>query len=474
MHRLTAALLLAAGTYVCPIAAGPIALQTGATPLAPPAFEKRQTVRCASTTDCKTVGYHGPSTSHFGCNKKRGLCIWECNAGYQLVGGACEQTCDVTAVCTNDVPVNANRYCRRGLCEWLWRPLSRSFHFCDVHRFIFVHIVSHHNALDHNFRSDTSTDRLPDWLPLASAAPTQPAATPILRRAYQGASFFDGWKFWNDTDPTQGQVVYVDRTYAVEKSLAYVREDGVAVLSIDKSSALARGEGRASVRISSIEDYEPGSLILVDLAHAPYGPSVWPAFWTYADPWPDLAEIDIYEGINSRTWNQYNIHTTAGCYRNDSVPQTGSRSTSRTHCLANGSGCAVQDYNPESYGKGFNEAGGGVFAVLFAETRISIWRWTRATIPPDVASGEPRWQNWGIPVAAWQGSMCDIKKYFRSQMLTFDITTCGTWAGQTAIWFNSHSSGDTSAYADCVAAVQDPAAFAEAHFEINYVKVYNV
>ncbi|GJN90605.1 hypothetical protein Rhopal_003617-T1 [Rhodotorula paludigena] len=363
MHRLTAALLLAAGTYVCPIAASPIALQTGATPLAPPAFEKRQTVRCASTTDCKTVGYHGPSNSHFGCNKKRGLCIWECNAGYQLVGGACEQTCDVTAVCTNDVPVNANRYCRRGLCEWLWRPVSRSCRFCLVQRFIFVHIVSDHNALDHNLRSDASTDRLPEWLPIstasASAAPTQPAATPILKRAYQGASFFDGWKFWNDTDPTRGQVVYVDRNYAVEK------------------------------RLASIEEYEPGSLILVDLAHAPYGPSVWPAFWTYADPWPDLAEIDIYEGINSRTWNQYNI---------------------------------LQDYNPESYGKGFNEAGGGVFAVLFAET-----------------VGEPRWQNWGIPAAAWDGSMCDIKKYFRSQMLTFD-----------------------------------PAAFAEAHFEINYVKVYNV
>lgn len=206
MHRLTAALLLAAGTYVCPIAASPIALQTGATPLAPPAFEKRQTVRCASTTDCKTVGYHGPSNSHFGCNKKCGLCIWgacilsspasrhslrscltsaECNAGYQLVGGACEQTCDVTAVCTNDVPVNANRYCRRGLCEWrksesvplfcgtdrytsnrmphglhtVWRPVSRSCRFCLVQRFIFVHIVSDHNALDHNLRSDASTDR---------------------------------------------------------------------------------------------------------------------------------------------------------------------------------------------------------------------------------------------------------------------------------------------------------------------------
>jgi hypothetical protein len=51
-------------------------------------------------------------------------------------------------------------------------------------------------------------------------------------------------------------------------------------------------------------------------------------------------------------------------------------------CLAFNSGCTVFDYDPTSYGTGFNNAGGGVFALLFAETGISIWRCAFPFPPP--------------------------------------------------------------------------------------------
>lgn len=105
-------------------------------------------------------------------------------------------------------------------------------------------------------------------------------------------------------------------------------------------------------------------------------------------------------------------------------------------------GCTVFDRDPTSYGAGFNAAGGGVFAVLFAETgcaflvprpqaspraylahppprSISIWRWPRAQVPTDVKRGWPKWQLWGTPVAAWDGATCDTRQFFKNQKLTF-------------------------------------------------------
>ncbi|KPV74649.1 glycoside hydrolase family 16 protein [Rhodotorula graminis WP1] len=53
--------------------------------------------------------------------------------------------------------------------------------------------------------------------------------------------------------------------------------------------------------------------------------------------------------------------------------------------------------------------------------------------------------------------------------------TCGDWAGPTATCANVGSSGSAAAdYPTCADAVRDPAAFVEAYFEINYLKVYSV
>lgn len=174
-------------------------------------------------------------------------------------------------------------------------------------------------------------------------------------------------------------------------------------------------------------------------------------------PWPQSGEIDIYEGVNSRTFNSMTLHTAAGCTRNLSTPMTGSIDGADSNCNAGkgNTGCGVMDMDPKSYGAGFNAAGGGVFAVLFAETgcvsslslsrrermlafalfeaernapelillpfprSISIWRFTRSSIPSDIKSGAPRWKSWGTPVAAWDGATCDTRTYFKNQMLTF-------------------------------------------------------
>lgn len=61
--------------------------------------------------------------------------------------------------------------------------------------------------------------------------------------------------------------------------------------------------------------------------------------------------------------------TEANCTR--SGVQTGNTQWASPNCYAysgGDNGCTVYDYDPTSYGAGFNAAGGGVFALQIAET----------------------------------------------------------------------------------------------------------
>ncbi|PRQ71491.1 Concanavalin A-like lectin/glucanase domain-containing protein [Rhodotorula toruloides] len=320
----------------------------------PDTLDKRVTYKCKETTDCSKVGYQIPSHSHFRCEKAKGTCTFGCNSGYSTSSSG---TSCVKAASSTTKPA-----------------------------------------------SPTSSFR--------PAGPTQPAVTPKLRKTYSGASFFDSWTFWTASDPTHGLISYLSRADAVANKLVSVSKSGTAVISIDRTSRLSEGQSRKSVRISSMDVYQPGNLVIVDLKHVPVGCSTWPAFWMYNYPWPQSGEIDIYEGV---------------------------------------------------------------FAVLFAETGISIWRFTRSSIPSDIKAGAPRWKTWGTPVAAWDGATCDTRTYFKNQMLTFNIDTCGDWAGQQAVFTSPSLSGACyPKYASCAAANADPDAFKEAYFEVNYVKVFSV
>lgn len=81
--------------------------------------------------------------------------------------------------------------------------------------------------------------------------------------------------------------------------MGYVNSDGVAVMSMDHGTSFrpANSQNRTSVsrdhripvlnhsrtgksvRISSNDAFNVGTLAIIDLSHIPYGPGVWPAFW---------------------------------------------------------------------------------------------------------------------------------------------------------------------------------------------------
>lgn len=101
------------------------------------------------------------------------------------------------------------------------------------------------------------------------------------------------------------------------------------------------------------------------------------------------------------------------------------------NALLNGnSGCGASDTSPQSYGAGLNNANGGVFALLWTNAAITIWRFPRSSIPQDITSKNPDPTQWGPPATKFPSSpSCDIASHFSGHNMVLDITICGPFAG---------------------------------------------
>ncbi|KAF8329884.1 glycoside hydrolase family 16 protein [Amanita rubescens] len=262
-------------------------------------------------------------------------------------------------------------------------------------------------------------------------------------REYSGSTFFDGWDFYGNVDNTTwGNVTYVNQTTAVSQGLAYVNSGGNAIMKVDNTTTIAPAPivNRNSIRITSQDTVGAGNIILIDVKHIPYGCSVWPSFWTLGTGlWPNGGEIDIIEAINLMSNNQYALHTIGGCTLNT----TGAQLTGKvygTDC-STGSGCVIAETKPNSYGAGFAQAGGGVWATQLDVTGIYMWFWSRVDIPESITSAtsnstiDP--STWGAPSASYPATTCNYAQFFTPQQLVFTTTLCGVWAGVPNIYKGS-------------------------------------
>ncbi|KAJ3563751.1 hypothetical protein NP233_g8741 [Leucocoprinus birnbaumii] len=283
---------------------------------------------------------------------------------------------------------------------------------------------------------------------------------------YEGESFFNDWNFESGNDPTHGLVNYQSRDQALSKKLAYV-QDGVTVLTVDTGSTLPTSGKRDSVRISTKQSWNAG-LFIADFAYMPFGCSVWPAYWSVGPNWPNAGEIDILEGVNNQTNNQYTLHTGVQCnLPSDGKDIDASGNLMWYKCLSQPTddrGCGFSDPNVNSYGAGFNAAGGGVLAHEYNSDHIKIWHFPRDQIPDDIKAQKPNPSSWPHPVAAWDSQYCDIQKAVFQQTLVLDITLCGDWAGPA--YAQSGCPGT------CQQAIADPANLASAKWGVNYITVY--
>ncbi|KAF8187179.1 concanavalin A-like lectin/glucanase domain-containing protein [Pholiota molesta] len=296
---------------------------------------------------------------------------------------------------------------------------------------------------------------------------------PILEHA--GATFFDRFSYYGNVDNTSwGNATYLDQPSAVAQKLTFINDAGNAIVKVDNTTTLVAGGpldvvNRNSIRLTSLDTYGLGSLIVMDAVHIPFGCSVWPSFWTFGmeSTWPGSGEIDIIEAINGMDNNQIALHTLPGCTQGQ-APQSGT--TTETDCSPK-RGCTVTENKPNSFGPGFATAGGGVFALQMEATGINLWFWSRADIPADILSAtsstpmDP--STWGMPSAAYPSSTCDITQFFPPQNLVLLTTLCGSWAGVPSIY-------SSTCPGDCFASnvLGNGSNYADAYWEVKYIRTY--
>ncbi|KAJ9108599.1 hypothetical protein QFC19_002316 [Naganishia cerealis] len=307
-------------------------------------------------------------------------------------------------------------------------------------------------------------------------------ATYDLIKTYQGESFFEDWSYYGNYDNlTNGDAIWVNSTVGTaDPQLTYTTSSGNAIVKVDNTSTVAYNYKRNSVRLTSTDAYDIGSVWVMDALHVPYGCSVWPAFWStgVGATWPATGEIDTFEGVNNQAGNQMALHTADGCnlVQDSSVPFTAAVNYTNCYVEANdNSGCTVIDGNSTSYGEAFATAGGGVWVTEFATDGISIWFFSRANIPDAVSSASSSIDTTklGERTAFWSPNGCDIASFFKPQELVLDITLCGDWAGKAATLQSTGCAALTGTNTCYSTYVLDANNYDTAYFEIQYIKVYS-
>lgn len=287
-----------------------------------------------------------------------------------------------------------------------------------------------------------------------------------------GNSFFQNFIFEDENDPTDGFVDYIDWTSASEQGLVSVTNNNQVLIKADAASIVPTGgRGRKSIRLESKTMFN-GGLFIIDLQHVPTGCGTWPSFWMYGPDWPNSGEFDIIEGVHNDNFNSVTGHTSLGCdLTRTNLIQKGRVIT--RNCGKNPMGCQSRITQPNSFGSSFNANGGGVYATLWdLDLGFKTWFFSRTKdIPSDILNNTPNPSLWGVPdVHLPFGKFCP-GSHFSNHSLTFDLTFCGEWAGD--VWGSTPSCSHLAS--NCINFVRNnPAAFSEAYWLINYVKIFPI
>ncbi|CAE7208322.1 unnamed protein product [Rhizoctonia solani] len=309
----------------------------------------------------------------------------------------------------------------------------------------------------------------------STAAPT-PSSSWTIQNRIQGNNFFDAWEFWSFPDPTNGAVDYQSLEGSASAGLHEINSDGNAIMRVETTQQVSGN--RKSVRLHSRTTYN-GALVILDAVHMPYGCGTWPAFWSNGPNWPNGGEIDIVEGVNDYQANQASLHTKSGCTIPEQYGSSGTLAAS-LNCAADetgNQGCGQLNSKPNNYGKAFNDNGGGVYAMKWDKSGISIYFFPRDQIPSDIDNEAPRPDTWGTPTGNWPAQSCDPFEFMKDHIMIFDTTLCGDWAGNA--WQSSGIAGQTqtcaakTGYNTCLDYIRNEGAnLKDAYWEVKSVKVY--
>ncbi|KAG6865060.1 hypothetical protein C0991_005379 [Blastosporella zonata] len=146
------------------------------------------------------------------------------------------------------------------------------------------------------------------------------------------------------------------------------------------------------------------------------------------------------------------LHADAGCAQAANPVQSGK--TLEGDCSIP-RGCIVAETKSNSFGSGFNSAGGGVFATQIDVTGVYIWFWGRSNIPASITAATSTSSidttTFGMPSASYPATGCNFTDFFGPQQLVLLTTLCG----------------------DCIIGPGSPT-YDEAYWDISYIRTYLV
>lgn len=92
-------------------------------------------------------------------------------------------------------------------------------------------------------------------------------------------------------------------------------------------------------------------------------------------------------------------------------------------------GCGTRFAKANSYGAGFNSAGGGWFAMERSrEDGVKVWFWSRHEddVPRNIRDADTFIDpsSLGMPSAAFPKDTCDYDSHFNAHKMIFDMTLC--------------------------------------------------
>jgi hypothetical protein len=147
------------------------------------------------------------------------------------------------------------------------------------------------------------------------------------------------------------------------------------------------------------------------------------------------------EAVNQATsGNMMALHTTSDCTMADVRREmSGVAGQGDCHNATNfNTGCNVSGA-PATYGPEFNAAGGGIVAMEWRNEGIRVWVFSRGGGDkggnPFPAQGVPDPSTWGLPLADFPATSCDMGSHFRNQSIIVNIDLCGYLTN--AVWESS-------------------------------------
>lgn len=133
--------------------------------------------------------------------------------------------------------------------------------------------------------------------------------------------------------------------------------------------------------------------------------------------------------------------------------------------------------------------------MLWTSQGMQMWTFEREAIPPSISDKTltPLLSEFGAPVANFQGS-CDFDAHFFNHQMIFNTDFCGSFAGETFqmhgcpmvslpgirrarvehVLMNMVQATDKSWGSCNIFVANNPQAFVESYWEVNYLDVYEV